>query len=356
MPPAPTYEFRTLQQGDIDDLIALSGQLALKPGSDSTSFLVSNFTRAEYQRFLSHKDVTCLGAFESDTGALAGFLIAYGCAYASTLGPDTSEAVIVSAVGQECRFKVIKQVGIHIDHHGKGLGRALYEAFFRSTSASYVFAAIVEQPVENAGSKKFHAALGFAPVLQSSPANTHYESQIINTIWLRQLRPPVPLPSGPDTLSQEILAQHLEHARLLYMHEDQLNWVKLGTLLTLMFAILTASWFLLASPVSWTTAGASIILSGLGLISLLAIRSKMRSGAAFLASHKTALRLTEAMLAARYSPLLSPIWHVPLKSQSVEWLTRLPTISLAIWAMASIVLIGRLFLTPLAVPDIPFLP
>lgn len=333
----------TLREARAEDLAtvdSIARALTLGQGAEGDSFLVSNFSRADYEAFLKHKDVTFLVAVGQGDTPVA-FLIAYGCAYARTLPADRSEAVILAAVGADCDFVVVKQVGVHPDWRGSGLARRLYQRLFFMRPADYAFAAIVEKPVANVGSKAFHTKLGFTPVLQASPSNDNYGDAIINTIWVRQLRPPVHLPPAAETLAPEAWLENLEHARELYKHEDQLNWTKISLLLTVTFALLTAAWFLLAEPSSLLVLSAKVVLTGLGFVTLFAVREKIRSGALFMASHKTAARLMEGALSMRYTGFIAPLWHVPLKSSTSRWVARLPALALLIWACAAIAMLAR---------------
>ena len=286
---------------------------------------------------MKHKDVIFLVATGAGDTPYA-FLIAYGCAYARTLPADKSEAVILAAVGEDCDFLVIKQVGVHPDFHGMGLARRLYQRLFSTRQADYAFAGIVERPVANVGSKEFHAKLGFTPVLQASPSNDNYGDAIVNTIWVRQLRPPVHLPPARESLAPEAWLENLEHVRELYTHEDELNWTKVSLLITILFALLTAAWIMLAEPVTPLLLAGKVILIGLGFVALLAVREKIRSGSKFMATHKTAARLTEAALSMRFVGFVAPLWHVPLTSSTSRWLKRLPGIALFVWALASLLL------------------
>ncbi|MFP4520046.1 MAG: GNAT family N-acetyltransferase [Oceanicaulis sp.] len=249
--------------------------------------------------------------------------------------------MILAAVGEDCDFLVIKQVGVHPDFHGAGLARRLYQRLFATRPADYAFAAIVERPLPNTGSKAFHAKLGFTPVLQASPSNDNYGDAIVNSIWFRQLRPPVHLPPSPETLAPEAWLENLEHVRALYKHEDQLNWTKVSLLITILFALLTAAWILLSEPPAPVLLAGKVILIGMGFVALLAVREKIRSGAKFMATHKTAARLTEAALAMRFTGFVAPLWHVPLTSSTSRWLKRLPGIALLVWTLASALLAGE---------------
>lgn len=336
--PPPALTIRTARAEDIPVIDAIARSMTLGRAETGDSFLVSNFSRADYEAFLKHKDVTFLVAAGPGDSPRA-FLIAYGCAYARTLPDDRSEAVILAAVGAECDFLVIKQVGVDPEARGQGLARRLYRRLFSMRPADFAFAAIVEKPVANTGSKTFHAKLGFTPVLQASPSNDNYGDAIINTIWARQLRPPVHLPPAAEALAPEAWLENLEHARDLYKHEDELNWTKISLLLTVTFALLTAAWILLSEPASLLVLIAKVILVAIGFVTLAAVREKIRSGVLFMASHKTAARLMEGALSMRYTGFVAPLWHVPLKSNTSRWVSRLPGFALGVWTFASAALL-----------------
>lgn len=332
-----THAIRTASAGDIDSVIAIAEALTLREGEDSDSFLVSNFSRSDYQRFLSSKHCHVL---VSETGdSINGFLIGYNERYAKTLAPGTSESVIINAIGEDACFNVVKQVGIHPDHSGKGLARSLYEAFFDRVPCEYVFAAIVEKPVANTGSMKFHDAMGFIPVLQSSPPNAHYADRIINQIWAKQLQPRTYTRGvkGGDVSSDA----NIEYLGELYRHEDSLNWTKLGMLLTLLFAQLTAAWVLLESGANLLTSAASLMLIVLGFATLFGVKRKIDSGQKFMAAHKMALRLAESARALRDPSFLAALWHVPRQSATAGWVKIMPRLAIILWLAASLALLAK---------------
>jgi len=330
---------RCAQTADVNAVEELARLLAPQEGQADSGFLVSPFERSDYERFLRDPDVTFLVVTNRE-GAVLSFLIAYGRAYAARLPADCSEAVVLAAVAPPCDVVVIKQVGVHPEARGEGLARRLYGRLFEMRAAEFAFAATVERPLENRGSKAFHRKLGFTPVLQSSPDHPQYGDTLRNLIWMRQLRPPVHFPLKDDLVESEDLFGALEHARELYKHEDQLNWTKLSQLITVLFALLTAAWFLLNKGASLEVSVGRCLLVILGFLALFAVRDKLRSGARFMASHKTAVRLLEGALALRHPGFVAPLWHVPQVSRTSIWLGRLPFFSLCLWGVVSVALMG----------------
>lgn len=330
---------RTAGSADIDAVMAIAEALTLREGDNSDSFLVSNFSRSDYERFLSSKHCHVLVA--ETEGRVTGFLIGYNEKYARTLPAGTSESVIINAIGDEARFNVVKQVGIHPDHAGKGLARSLYEAFFDEVPCEFVFAAIVEKPVANTGSMKFHEAMGFIPVLQSSPPNAHYADRIINQVWAKQLQPRTYTRAikGGDVSSDA----NIEYLGELYRHEDTLNWTKLGMLLTLLFAELTAAWVLLGSSDGLLTSAASLILILLGFATLYGVKRKIDSGQQFMAAHKRALRLAESARSLRDPSFFAALWHVPRQSATAGWVKIMPRLAMLLWLAASLALLAKIY-------------
>lgn len=150
--------------------LALDGILAIAKQNDldsndqangSTGFLVSGFSREEYLAFLSN----ILVATTLD-GVLAGFCLAF-LRHEIPVGLSGADAVVKVAGNED--FLLIKIVAVHPGYIGQGIGAALYRKLLRHHPSMCFYAAIVELPMRNEKSFRFHTRFGFRRVAEYTP-------------------------------------------------------------------------------------------------------------------------------------------------------------------------------------------
>ena len=344
-----TFKIERASTSDIPEIARIAELNRLNEGDSNDSFLVSNFTEAEYREFLSSGRKVDVLVARMGRNTIGGFLIGYNQDYAKRLPQGSSESVIQNAIGGAIDYNVVKQVAVDPALKGQGIARSLYEHFCDIAQSDLVFAAIVEKPVANEGSKAFHRAMGFAPYLQASPRNPHYSARIVNSIWLKFTGARVQLPS-PQSEAPEHLELALDHVRALYQHEDNLNWTKMSSLITILFALLTALWFILQMPEGILGATTGLVLVALGLFSLMAVRAKVKSGLAYMSIYKATMRLLEFRLAIERTGFATPAWLVPKASETSQWLKRMPGFALLVWMAGSLTLIAQIVSRVLGTP------
>jgi predicted GNAT superfamily acetyltransferase len=347
----PPIAFREAVIGDIAAIKAVADRCRLGEGPIDSGFLVSDFGPEDYRVFIeaslkatdeaAGREVIFLVAVDPH-GHVAAFAFAYRKAFVvrhpERFPESSTEQRIRVMLREESDFFVIKQIGIAPEFRKRGLGSQLYfELFTRiatatpSTDCEHVFAATVLTP-PNRASEKFHQKMGFAPVLQSR-SRAGDGRLFLNQVWHRVTKP-LHFETAPDTSYEiDILLQSLQHARELYMHEDNLNWIKFGLLVTFFFALVAAAWQLQSDAggyYGWRLAFA-VLLAGGGYVVLDIFRKKIRSGLKFMAAHKDAVRILESRIRLGSSSFHPAVWMVPHVSETVVQMRQFPLFALIAW-------------------------
>lgn len=233
---------------------------------------------------------------------------------------------------------VIKQIAVAEAHKRKKLAQALYQHVINQEFAPHVFAAIVENPV-NPVSQKFHASLGFTPITRSMSGDLGDPGLKYNQVWYRPTYPIIlSKPDIADISEQpfyeppfEALEKAIEHSRILYLHEDSLNWIKMNVTITILFALIAANYLLTVNIESNVGQWARNGLFVLGFIILILLRSTLISGLAFMASHKDNLRISETKMMFYYPEYQGCIRHVPTKATTIKIMDQMPPIAIFFW-------------------------
>jgi len=192
----PEFTVRPLSAGDITEVLALSDAVSLQAsGNLHDGFLVSGYPEKVYRDALTHASsagqalrALMFGAYDLD-GGLAGFVFGYNAAYGRAFMDGKTETAIDGYLGLAADYYILKQIAIAAQWRRRGVGQALADAFLSAaTSESDVFLTIVTEPA-NPASERFHAQLGFHPVLDSvsrGAGGDTYPSRI----WRRESRQP----------------------------------------------------------------------------------------------------------------------------------------------------------------------
>ena len=164
---------RSAARSDLEAITTLADRVALGTGaSPPGGFLVSAFSRGDYQRFIDRADYFYVAL---EHGKLEGFMLAY------TLDRIPAKGRIEQMLKSEypAGFVLIKQVVVSPEHRRSGVGSRLYQALFRAAPNVAFLAAIVQQP-PNPASEAFHRSHGFRPYAEAAA-----EDGRLRAVWHR---------------------------------------------------------------------------------------------------------------------------------------------------------------------------
>ena len=126
------------------------------------------------------------------------------------------------------------------------------------------------------------------------------------------------------------------------MHEDKLNWNKLGTLLTVnIFLCAGYAYFWNNPPIR----GGAYHVWGLFVLILLinwSFKISIESGIKYMLQRKEQVIYIEEKLTDLDQNIQPIVRRLPGKSATIKWLERLPIISLFVWIMSIFALIIRI--------------
>jgi hypothetical protein len=134
-----------------------------------------------------------------------------------------------------------------------------------------------------------------------------------------------------------LMIENLERVTHLYVHEDNLNWRKLGTMVTFLFAFIATLWVVATGkeldPKSSIVVLCAVALIGLGTLGTLAIT--IESGLEFMLLHKLNARIIESQIKLIHSGFLADIWSVKAVSNSVRVMRCSPYVAILAWFLIS---------------------
>lgn len=333
----------TIRQANYDDvpaLHALAERFLLKNLKDpeNTGFLISNFAPETYRAYVDTAEYFWVA--EQD-GKLGGFLLAY-----------KSESIKPDEIVNSClRYSVVQPFTLikQICGTGKvrGAAAALYNKLFEEMDTDLALAAVVNEPL-NTKSIEYHRKLGFAHLWDLHPPADYDGVTRVRSIWYYSKTN-----DRPQTRMAQVdrpeLVQHLiekEQGTVnLYMHEDNLNWTKLGMLVSFMTAILTAFAFLLERDATTTNNWIVSVLIVFGFVVNIMFYLKLKSGLGFLNHHKKNLRRFDEAIAGMIPSIPHYLDQTTAKrSITVRVMIALPIFSLGLWTVCAGLLIHRYFL------------
>ncbi|WP_152521698.1 GNAT family N-acetyltransferase [Marinimicrobium sp. LS-A18] len=325
---------------DVPALHALAERFLLENLKDpeNTGFLISNFSLDVYKAYVDSAEYFWVA---EEDGKLGGFLLAY-----------KSESIKPEEVINSClRYSVIQPFTLikQICSSGevRGAASALYQTLFDEMDTELALAAVVNEPL-NTKSIEYHRKLGFGHLWDLHPPADYDGVTRTRSIWFYSKTG-----TRPQTRMAQVdrseLVQHLiekEQGTVnLYMHEDNLNWTKLGMLVTFMTALLTAFGFLLERDPTTTNNWIVSVLVVFGFVVNIMFYLKLKSGLAFLNHHKKNLRRFDDALAGMLPSIPSYLDRKTGKqSVTVRVMVVLPVFSLGLWAVCAGLLLHRYFL------------
>ncbi|RTE86949.1 MULTISPECIES: GNAT family N-acetyltransferase [Gammaproteobacteria] len=336
-------DIRVATHEDVDHIHALAEQwlLSNQEAPERTGFLISNFSKETYHQYVDSAEYFWIA--ETD-GTIDAFLLAYS---RDSIKP---EEVINSCLRFSVieDFVLIKQICANRDSKVRGAAFKLYNKLFKEMRQDYALAAVVNEPL-NTKSIEFHQRAGFKHLWDLTPP-PDFDGEIrTRSIWCFSKKGSLPETRMARGKGSEALTQLVEKSQTaadLYMHEDNLNWTKLGMLVTFMTALLTAFAILIERDMESTDPWMVSILIIFGLVINLMFYNKIKSGLAYLDFHKANVRAFDQSQ-CNLDPHMPRILHhgAEKTSATAKLLQFVPILSLGLWSVCSIMLFAR-FIVP----------
>jgi predicted GNAT superfamily acetyltransferase len=308
-----------------------------------SGFLVSSFSLAQYQQFLSEPNVFVKAEVD---GEIVGFL--YGFSSEHIKPSDIVNSLVRYNLTEP--YFVIKQVCIARDHPAtRGVAATLYD-WVKAEVGGVITAAVVLEPA-NPRSIAFHEKQGFKQWFELEPPPDPDGATRLRGIWCylphdSSIRSRLRWHRGAEVPTH--LVDYHTSAVQLYTHEDNLNWTKLGMNVTFMMAMLATVPYLLSlpanDPLTWTIT-AAVITAGFLLNGLFGL--KLRSGLEYMQFHKASVQRIEQRLSSGYD--IPPLLYVgnrqiARESTTANALRRTPWVTIGLWTLTASVLVTRLLL------------
>lgn len=191
--------------------------------------------------------------------------------------------------------------------------------------------------------------MGFEKILQITP-NADFDGEIRErSVWYKKskinqhlsIQSLLRVKSIETSETKNILLANLQNTTALYTHEDNLNWTKLGMLVTFVFALCAGfSHYYEKSSLIATIIAFVIIL--LGFIISYLFDKKIHSGLMYMNSHKENLKLIESKLKYYCSNYERTIAvknkNISEKSTTSNIMNIVPYISYIIWVSLLVLL------------------
>lgn len=347
-----SINIRAVTKEDLEEVLLIANQWSLAGQSEDESeeegFLVSAFTIEQYQDYLANAEYFYVAEVE---GQIEAFLLAYE---SESIAPSELTNTLLRYNLKES-FILIKQICIRRDSiNSKGCASSLYEYLNQIKPDKSNLAAVVLEPL-NRRSIKFHERCGFYKLCTISPPADSDGKTRLRGIWYR---PPLNAPehrpstryqtSNACTFPLEVLVSKQEIASNLYTHEDNLNWTKLGLLVTFMFALTTAFNHLMGkSSDSLGVVGAitviMVIIIGHVIIEL--FKRKIESGLDYMQQHKESVKQLDVLIQTKLEgcpSILNGNKKISGQSATAKGLKWIPIICRIGWWGLTLALVGKL--------------
>lgn len=266
-----------------------------KKSAENTGFLVSDFSKNEYEKFIKTADYFFVAQKDDE---VLGFVLAYS---SRMIKKNEWLNMLIKARHPE-DFVLIKQICVKRELAGKGVADILYRYLFKEAAGEAFYTAIVLDP-PNPRSFAFHEKHGFKKVMEERPPDG-----MLRGVWRREKlkERKISNPSSKNDVKNEsydlsILIEQYKTAVDLYKHEDTLNWHKLNNL----FYVSAGLWavigflflgkefpeFLISSKVTLI-----IIVCIIGLIKCTAFGIAIWSGVSYMYRRKCSMAAIEKLL------------------------------------------------------------
>ena len=332
-------EICDIAKEDLPAIHALAEEWLLKNASDpeESGFLVSNFTIEQYQKYLDTAEYFFMAKIDDE---IAGFVLAYS---KDSISPDeVLNSILKNIVVED--FILIKQICISKKHPIAAV--PLYEHLFAKQKKSLFFTAIVDDPL-NIRSINFHKKMGFTFFENIMPPPDYDGEDRIRSVWIRKgnkgkeeptLR--IAIQNSNDKIQNLLVKQSFSND--LYQHEDNLNWTKLGMLVSFMMALITGSAFIIREPLDLINGVISLLLITIGYMIVFLFKAKIKSGIIFMQKHKSKLVNFDKIIMQNDPSLTSTLdKYTKQRSKTVKLIDMIPEICFIIWSILSIIMLAR---------------
>lgn len=176
----------TAEPSDLPSVMCVAGALQLRPGQNSSGFLISNFPQAKYEELLGLKEHGRFLVAKTAEDQVSGFLIAYDRDYVLRAQPGASELGILNRPQGRAAFWIVKQIAVDPAYQRMGIARALMQHLLADVRGEYVFSSIVAKP-QNLPSEEFHKSFGFAKLFDAVSRDVSSGVSYENSVWCRSI-------------------------------------------------------------------------------------------------------------------------------------------------------------------------
>jgi predicted GNAT superfamily acetyltransferase len=347
-----TINIRQATKDDLTEVLTIANQWSLGELSDSEAengFLVSAFVLEQYEDYLANAEYFYVAEVE---GRIEAFLLAYE---SESIDPSEITNTLLRCNLVES-FILIKQICVRKDSpNTKGGASSLYDYLHQQQPDKSNLAAVVLEPL-NKRSIKFHERCGFYKLCDITPPADKDGKTRLRGIWYRPPKnnkehcPTLRFQSAVESkVPLDTLNTRQEIASSLYTHEDNLNWTKLGLLVTFMFALTTAFNHLMGKSseelgVVGIFTGIMVIVIGHVIIEL--FKKKIDSGLNYMQQHKESVKKLDILVQAQHPScpsILNGNKEISGKSATAKGMKWIPLICRVGWWGMTLALIGRLF-------------
>lgn len=347
-----TINVRQATKDDLTEVLTIANQWSLGELSDSEAengFLVSAFVLEQYEDYLANAEYFYVAEAE---GRIEAFLLAYE---SESIDPSEITNTLLRCNLVES-FILIKQICVRKDSSNtKGCASSLYDYLHQQQPDKSNLAAVVLEPL-NKRSIKFHERCGFYKLCDITPPADKDGQVRLRGIWYRPPKnnkehcPTLRYQSAAESkVPLDTLNTRQEIASSLYTHEDNLNWTKLGLLVTFMFALTTAFNHLMGKSseelgVVGIFTGIMVIVIGHVIIEL--FKKKIDSGLNYMQQHKESVKKLDVLVQIQHPncpSILNGNKEISGQSATAKGMKWIPLICRVGWWGMTLALIGRLF-------------
>jgi predicted GNAT superfamily acetyltransferase len=330
---------------DIPEIAALQNRLLLGGRGVKTGggFLVSGYSEDDYRRFAEMYEYFFKATVN---GKIAGVLMAFE---SGNIPPeDKNNSLLKYAVKKD--FVLIKQIFVSPDAANTGVATRLYKHLFSLIPPARPAVTVVVTEPFNRISCEFHKRRGFSEFLAFVPEPDRDGKTRRRSAWIRPSRDDdnfhddirlSNMHDGVDDIGQT-MSTRVSNLVDLYMHEDNLNWTKIGQQCTILFALIAGfAWFYGKALPEVSYPLLAIAGTG-GVVINVMFFLKIRSGLRYMNTYKQKIRECDRQLTFHY-PKVGAIFDegafISRRSVTSRLLLALSGTGIAIWILATLLMV-----------------